>query len=981
MKLKQIDTKELFSHQHFDNIDIDGISKDLAEKNNYRYLEKIYDGTAGAEVISPDQSIENIPPNGVVIIEKGSYTFGKDIVWEPVHNGAAIYICCDDVDLNLNGHSLTVATESGLELETIGVYVVPSTLIVPLRSSISIHSGKILDTSLYGILAVGVKKLNLTDLTISDCKEINPFSATMPAAGVEIALSENIILKNCTISDLTKTAWCFGGFQIIAAKHILITNSTVSQLTNCDGPTAAYNFFDCVDIKMSQCRAEILKTHYLNKIDTIGHTCIGFLYTQCQNGTITECVAHDIKGCCDDTHGMSIFISADFNVANFTAKNILDGDCACMTGAKATGLEIYGCNINIKNSTVENIKAVRPQDLQSAGFSCWGALIVLDNCVARSVAVLNKNKEPDTSYGYGVGFGWAPDPRSKYRGTDAFAVTYMNCRAEHCQVGFDTWKHMDSFWIDIALVCCMIPILKESVGSIRTFTMDFCSESPTGMPYSAEIMNTAENNTFSGITCYTPSGVSYPPLCPENSWSVPRVSLPGLFSMQPQFASEWWYYAGWAKSSDGTYFSIQVQLLRSDITQGLAIGGSLLGIGWDKAAKDQNSNKQKYLFAQGYGLGASSCGECTAWTKSLQVQNADDHSFKASFKPFIEIVDPSMGAGWGKISTASKPTYSFSYLSSSEKPLGHAGSQYQLQGGGTGSGSIPYSFIFSLEDKRGVVMEGLSGYVGAAMFKDKNASAQNDSNESTSFSESYECAQPQLKITDGSLQLGKETFTLIDGNLWMDRQMITQDMAKVQPSIKSNEELQAELGKMSLTTKALYRGNWIGLTLNNSISLALAVFWNEHSPQWIVGTKVGRPAKNGFGNIFLASGEFPYTAHNGGVYLQPKLKVDQPESEWDFDINILNPSDPSNSPHWKSAFSGHTYATALEIDFSPRAQQYGLPSSLYLYAIVDICENTLPLNSDCFFEGAAKVFDKKLRDGQENEEPVGYAFIEEMGYN
>ena len=72
------------------------------------------------------------------------------------------------------------------------------------------------------------------------------------------------------------------------------------------------------------------------------------------------------------------------------------------------------------------------------------------NCVSENVQVVNELLEPigSLSNGYGTGFGWAPDPRLEFRIINAENIKYINCLSKNCDVGFDTWNHQNSFWID-----------------------------------------------------------------------------------------------------------------------------------------------------------------------------------------------------------------------------------------------------------------------------------------------------------------------------------------------------------------------------------------------------------------------------------------------------------------------------------------------------------------------------------------------------
>lgn len=98
----------------------------------------------------------------------------------------------------------------------------------------------------------------------------------------------------------------------------------------------------------------------------------------------------------------------------------------------------------------------------------------------------------------------------------------------------------------------------------------------------------------------------------------------------------------------------------------------------------------------------------------------------------------------------------------------------------------------------------------------------------------------------------------------------------------------------------------MGISSENGLSLALAMFWNTSTPQWITGTKVNQPPKNRFGNLFLKVDTDEEQQSNGGVFLKPRLNVNDKAEEWDFDINILTPEDSVNSLHWKSPITGNT---------------------------------------------------------------------------
>ncbi|MEG3150159.1 hypothetical protein U1769_09695 [Sphingomonas sp. ZT3P38] len=459
-------------------------------------------------------------------------------------------------------------------------------------------------------------------------------------------------------------------------------------------------------------------------------------------------------------------------------------------------------------------------------------------------------------------------------------------------------------------------------------------------------------------------GAAFPPLNPGPSWNVPRVSLPGLFGMQKQFAQEWWYYVGIAEDDAGQRFGLQLEIGRFAVGSiQLCLG--LTGIGWrDGAGGDQ------YLSGEGIGFGAARGRPTLA---SAVIPPVGDHAYSAHFRPLIEVVgrsdDLSRDVRWNLPLFGTSKGWKFDYLqgASNAAPIGTPGSRYALavQGRGcvTGADSAVtrparYSVDLALTDRRGTVMEGLSGYVGPAMFENDDIGLS-----------SYECAQPVLRIERGGITLDDRVHAITGGTLWLDRQMIAKAAGDGAPTASVSAALRGQ----TPSPRELYLGDWIAVTLDDGLSLALALFWQPSNPQWITGTAVGRPPKQGFGNLYLpVRGTTPQG--NGGLALTPRTATSG--DDWDFDLNILDPDAPTQSPHWKSPASGKTYATAWRIDFAPRAQHQGLPPVLYLHTVSDNCEIIPATPSGAFFEGAALVYADRERQRR-----IGQAFVEQMGFN
>lgn len=471
------------------------------------------------------------------------------------------------------------------------------------------------------------------------------------------------------------------------------------------------------------------------------------------------------------------------------------------------------------------------------------------------------------------------------------------------------------------------------------------------------------------------SGASFPPLNPGPAWNVPRVSLPGLFGMQTQFATEWWYYVGTAYDTQGKAFSLQIEILRATVRP-LQMASGITGIGW------KDNGESYYLSGLGFGFGAA---EGLLTLPSLIIPAVRDDSFSASMVPLLEVTGRSgnlfddlhinfpFRSGWDG--------WKFEYLGvqSAGNAVGSIGSVYTIGARGRGykisahqaaTTKAEYQINLTVADQRGMVMEGVSGYVGPDMFEKKNSDAP----------ASYECAQPCLKIQPGGLLIiDGEAHTIDKGNLWLDRQLVAARQSSSGDEAakpRNAEELKEFLIRKTPSPKSLYLGDWMGFVFENGLSMVLAEFWQPSpppTPQWITGTKVGRPPQDGFGNLYDATGGNS-CRKNGGRPLRPKLSLDS--KDWDFDVNILTPDKPETSPHWTSPLTGQTYASAWQINFAPWLLEYGLPETIYVYAVSDNCEIMMLSKQGAFFEGAAMVYADRERT-----KLLGHVFVEQMGFN
>ena len=206
--------------------------------------------------------------------------------------------------------------------------------------------------------------------------------------------------------------------------------------------------------------------------------------------------------------------------------------------------------------------------------------------------------------------------------------------------------------------------------------------------------------------------------------------------------------------------------------------------------------------------------------------------------------------------------------------------------------------------------------------------------------ETIQFNMPAMTISEGStITIAGVTTQLVTGNIWLDRQCL-------------------KMGIMNFF-KPLYTGVWLAITMNDKTSYTIQFLWpkiEEAGRQWIVGKDVGYPP------TMQTALEYPALLDWDGK--TPVQGVNVLE-EQEFDLNILTPNDPDNSPHWKSPKNekGNTYCTAWNLKLKNKTYK--------MYTLVPSCEVYL---DTYFFEGIATISD-------DNGTQVGYAVVEQMGYN
>lgn len=447
-----------------------------------------------ASVFGANHGIDEIPPGGIFINTPGNYYLKKNLTWHPQGDGAAITIQANDVVLDLQGFTLKSSTTSW---KTIGISAVAS-------GNLKIENGKIKNMGLAGIQCTLCATVSIEGIEVDGLNVEDIVNFVVPT-GILASESFNVVIDHCTVKNIdVKTASC-AGIQLTATLTSKVTNCKIKDLLNRDGACSGIGHILCDDILIESCRLENIKTTFINNLNTQGHTAIGIIPTLSNDIIINKCSVSNVTGCCDDAHGMSIFLCDNATVKKSKVSRVLDGAGKAKQGAKATGIEVYGNNVTVEGCFVKDIFAINPEDKQSTGFSSGSSNgVTFIRCEAKNVQVFDEKGSQHASLGYGTGFGWAPDPRPSLL-KPTMNVLYQECIAKHCQVGFDSWFHIDSVWDRVTTIKNDIAILNLGDDAQRTLSCGPCSECgctfpacfPT--PYVVTVNNVAENNTFLSV--------------------------------------------------------------------------------------------------------------------------------------------------------------------------------------------------------------------------------------------------------------------------------------------------------------------------------------------------------------------------------------------------------------------------------------------------------------------------------------------------
>lgn len=438
--------------------------------------------------------ITHIPTNGIVINTPGTYVFENNITWNPSGDGQAILITANNVILDFQSHKLKSTTTS---FKTSGI-------VATSVANLTIKNGIIANMGFAGIQCSACTQLLIKNVTVNGLNMENTAVYTVPV-GILVATSQTVSINGCTVKNINVKTGSTAAIQLTETIASKVFNCHIENLLNRDGACTGIGHLLCDDAKVKSCTLHKIKSEFINNLNTEGHTAIGIIPVASTKLRIRNCTISNITGCCDDAHGMSLFECLNAIVEKCTVRNVLDGAGAAQTGAKATGIEVYASGVQVIDCSVKNIKAINPQDKQATGFSCAQSFDVqFIRCSAEKVNVVDHNGNQSACLGYGTGFGWAPDPRAEFI-VPAVNTLYKDCIAEKCQVGFDSWFHIDSNWNNISSISNGISVLNQN-HSQRTISCNACSEcgcTQTGCypePTTTIINNVATNNSFSNVS-------------------------------------------------------------------------------------------------------------------------------------------------------------------------------------------------------------------------------------------------------------------------------------------------------------------------------------------------------------------------------------------------------------------------------------------------------------------------------------------------
>lgn len=296
------------------------------------------------KTVSQDSyEINEISSFGLLLSSPGTYTLTKDIVWNPIDlfPSSAISIVGDGITLDMKGFSIsvdptcqapnttgisiigennTVMNGTFIGFGKMGLYAVLTTHLTVEKidiKALNYHlrlENESSVTTPVGIQINGSSHAKLDQCTVEDFKISTPKSylnsdeGKYPKCpvGIQVNYSSHVTMDHCRVTKFRVTAEVSAGIQLNYVSHGKLHEATVQNLKNYDGNMRGYSYRYCDDIHSHGCKAIALRTQFLSKTGNASHTCIGFFPFMCKGLAYEHCASHDITGCCDDAHGLSL---------------------------------------------------------------------------------------------------------------------------------------------------------------------------------------------------------------------------------------------------------------------------------------------------------------------------------------------------------------------------------------------------------------------------------------------------------------------------------------------------------------------------------------------------------------------------------------------------------------------------------------------------------------------------------------------------
>lgn len=401
--------------------------------------------------ITPD----DIGTKGIRIKRSGHYILKNcrgTFYWNPSRITDMITIDADNVILDLNDTTITQRSQNDNASRAITIR--------PGHKNITIRNGSLVGFTADAILSVLTNQLTIENVSITDNANRQAYTPTLGFASVNVEGCLNVVLRdltvrhtvvnssddiigagilvlgtrtflieNCRVSEAEVDATESIGSQCIGISTILSDNGVVRNCTvsNCrsSGVMPGFGYIITQDILTENCAANF---------NTGVQTTSGYYPQISDSLQFVNCDANNNHSTCQDCHGFPYFISSNGYISNCRAFNNQAVNPTGGYNEKMTGFEILVCrNCVVEDCVASDNIATRPIRHYAAGFANGNSdNVVFRNCTSIGNTALGNE-------GRGIGFGPALDPR--FFGT-CFGTIWENCIAEGnfgdtMSIGFD----------------------------------------------------------------------------------------------------------------------------------------------------------------------------------------------------------------------------------------------------------------------------------------------------------------------------------------------------------------------------------------------------------------------------------------------------------------------------------------------------------------------------------------------------------------